>query len=210
MVGDNIKNHLVLDYDLWRVMVGLIELIQTPIQWEKVDSHIEGKIFKEGTQPKGDKYSIRLNTVVDGWAGIAREQYAGSYPQYLYPESGVMVQCASKVLINGKVGGVVTDDINKDKMFKYLWGKNKHWNDDIFESIDWEAIGASMKNMAAKSATRVTSVLELVHGWQNDGQQKELFYEDCEEVMCPAGCGKWESRMHFIQCTAGNLQKGHI
>ena len=57
-VGDNIKNHMVLDYDLWRVMVGLIELIQTPIQWEKVNSHIEGKIFKEGTIPKGDKYSI--------------------------------------------------------------------------------------------------------------------------------------------------------
>ena len=46
MVGNTIKNHLVLDYDLWRVMVGLIELIQTPIQWEKVDSHIEGKIYR--------------------------------------------------------------------------------------------------------------------------------------------------------------------
>ena len=115
-----------------------------------------------------------------------------------------MVQRANKVLINGKVGEVVTDDINKDKMFKYLWGKNKHWNDDIFDSIDWEAIGASMKKLAATSAMRVTNVLKLVHGWQNDGQQKELFYEDCEEeVVCPTGCGKWASRMYFIQCTAG-------
>ena len=28
--------------------------------------------------------------------------------------------------------------------------------------------------------------------------------------MCPAGCGKWESRMHFIQCTDRHLQAGHI
>ena len=77
-------------------------------------------------------------------------------------------------------------------------GENKHWNDNIFDSIDWEAIGASMKTLAATSAMRVTNLLKLVHGWQNDGQQKALFYEDCEEAMCPAGCEKWESRMMQI------------
>ena len=54
------------------------------------------------------------------------------------------------------------------------------------------------------------NALKLVHGWQNDGQQKELFYEDCVEVVCLAGCGKSESRMNFIQCTARHLQAGHI
>ena len=28
--------------------------------------------------------------------------------------------------------------------------------------------------------------------------------------MCPAGCGRSESRIHFIQCTARHLQAGHI
>ena len=28
--------------------------------------------------------------------------------------------------------------------------------------------------------------------------------------MCPAGCGKHESRMHFIQCTVQHLQAWHI
>ena len=65
-MGNNLKNHLVLDYDLWRSMVSLIDLIQTSMQWEKVDSHIEGKIFKEGSQFKGGTCSIWLNTVVDG------------------------------------------------------------------------------------------------------------------------------------------------
>ena len=108
VVGDNIKTHMVLDYDLWRSMAGLIEMIKTPLQWEKVDSHIEGRVFKDGMKPKGNEFSIRLNTVVDGWAGIAREQHRGEYPQHLYPESGVMVQRANKFFINGKVGEVVT------------------------------------------------------------------------------------------------------
>ena len=71
--GNNIKDHLVLDYDLWKAMDSLQELIHTPLRWEKVDSHIEGRVYKEGTSPKGDQYSIRLNGVVDEWAGLARK-----------------------------------------------------------------------------------------------------------------------------------------
>ena len=78
-------------------------MIKTPLQWEKVDSHIEGRVFKDGVKPKGDEFSIRLNTVVDGWAGIARAQHMGVYPQLLYPESGVMVQRANTCFINGRV-----------------------------------------------------------------------------------------------------------
>jgi len=95
-------------------------------------------------------------------------------------------------------------------MIKYLWGKNPHWNDNIFESIDWKALETCMKKMARNSGSLVTNELKLVHGWQNDGQQKELFYEDSEETFCSAGCGNTESRMHFIQCTARNLQAGYI
>ena len=53
-VGDNINQHLVLDYDLWRVMNSLQDLISTPLKWEKVDSHIEGRVYKDGVTPKGD------------------------------------------------------------------------------------------------------------------------------------------------------------
>ena len=90
--GDNIKDHLVLDYDLWQTMMNIQKLISIPLKWEKVDSHIEGKVFKEGVEPKGDEYSIRLNTVVDEWAGKAREAHRGQYPQYLYPDGVVMVK----------------------------------------------------------------------------------------------------------------------
>lgn len=44
----------------------------------------------------------------------------------------------------------------------------------------------------------------------NDGQQREVFYEDGNDTMCPTGCGQTENIMHFIQCTARHLQYGHI
>ena len=44
----------------------------------------------------------------------------------------------------------------------------------------------------------VTNVLRLVHGWQNDGQQKYLFYESNEDNMCLADCGEMESKFHCI------------
>ena len=43
------------------------------ICWKKVDSHIETQVYKEGQSPAGDEVSIRLNKVVDVWAGDARE-----------------------------------------------------------------------------------------------------------------------------------------
>ena len=37
---DSINGHLVLDYDMWRVMNMLQKKIFIPIRWNKVDSHI--------------------------------------------------------------------------------------------------------------------------------------------------------------------------
>ena len=58
---ESIKGHLVLDYDMWRVMNMLQEKIVIPIRWNKVDSHIEEKVYVEGNKPAGNKSSIRLN-----------------------------------------------------------------------------------------------------------------------------------------------------
>ena len=43
------------------------------IRWKKVDSHIETRVYKYLQTPAGDEMSIRLNTVVDTWAGEERE-----------------------------------------------------------------------------------------------------------------------------------------
>ena len=60
-------------------------------------------------------------------------------------------------------------------MIKYLWGKKTYWTEVIFGFIDWKVVETCMTNMANKSGSLVTNTLKLVHGWQNDGQQKDLF-----------------------------------
>ena len=47
-VKDNVKGNLVLDSTMWRVMNMLQEKISIPIRWNKVDSHIEEKVYAEG------------------------------------------------------------------------------------------------------------------------------------------------------------------
>ena len=58
-------------------------------------------------------------------------------------------------------------------------------------------------------ATRVTNVLKLVHGWQNDGYQKIPFFGIGENCECPAGYGQPETRLHFVKYTAPMLKNGH-
>ena len=67
------KDHLVLNYDLLREVEYLQSKIINPIKWNKVDSHINTRKYKEGQTPQGDIFSIMLNEVVDKWVGEVRE-----------------------------------------------------------------------------------------------------------------------------------------
>ena len=98
-----------------------------------------------------------------------------------------MVQMPDKGFVYGDICKWVTEEITQHATVKYLLGKNKHWTTAIFDTIDWQAVEACMRKMAKQSGSMVTNTLKLAHGWQNDGQQKDLFYEDSEEVLCPAG-----------------------
>ena len=57
------------------------------------------------------------------------------------------------------------------------------WTRDILQFVDWEAMGAYMKELRG---TRATNVVKYAHDWENDGQQKGTFYGPSEEVECPA------------------------
>ena len=72
-VGTNLKDHGVLDYDLWKEMIMLQRKIKIPIKWDTVDSHIENRVYREGKGPEGNKFSLHLNKVVDEWAGKQME-----------------------------------------------------------------------------------------------------------------------------------------
>jgi len=61
------------------------------------------------------------------------------------PESGVMVQMHNNSLIYGDICKWVTEEITQNKLIKYFWGKNLHWDDNKFDSIDRKAVETSMK-----------------------------------------------------------------
>ena len=115
-----------------------------------------------------------MNTVVDEWVGLARKGNVGTCKQYFYPESGVMVKLPDKGYVYGDICKWVMEEINQHAMIKYLFGKNKYWTLGIFDTIDWKAIDACMTKMAKQSGSMLTNTLKLVHGWQNNRQQKEL------------------------------------
>jgi len=148
--------------------------------------------------------------VVDEWAEVARKSYRGECSHHFYTESGMMVQMPNTRLIYEDICRWMMEEINQHAMIKYLWGKTHHWTEVIFRFIDWKAVETCMTKMAKKSGYLVTNTLKLVHGWQNDGQQKEPFYEDGEDTLCPASCGQLESRIKIIQCSATNIQAGQI
>ena len=100
---------------------------QFKLNWEKDDSHIERWVYKSGARPCGNKYSIRLNKMVDIWAGGAREWgdtilQGVQTEQFFYPENQVMVQLKNRY-IYGNIINAVREDITKDRIITYLLGK---------------------------------------------------------------------------------------
>ena len=74
-----------------------------------------------------------------------------------------MVQLPNKGCVYRDICRWVAEEINQHQIIKYLWGKNPHWNDTIFESIDWQAVESCMTKMAKSSGSLVTNTLKLVH-----------------------------------------------
>lgn len=95
--------------------------------------------------------------------GRARLGYQGQYQQYVYPESGVVVKLPNNRFMYGDIGRWVTEEINKHKMIRYFWGKNPHWNNVVFESIDRNAVEACMTKLVKASGSVATNTLKLIH-----------------------------------------------
>ena len=130
-MGSIIKQHLVLDYNLWQTMASLQIRIKTPLIWGKVDLHIDTNTYKEGNKFNGDQYSIQLNTILDEWVTVARRSEVGGSRQYFYPESGVMVQSPDKGFVYGDICRWLAEEINQHTMTESLCDKNRHWTESI-------------------------------------------------------------------------------
>jgi hypothetical protein len=105
--------------------------------------------------------------VVVIWVGEVREAVmnkplAVTNPQMYFDKSRVIVQLGGdNRLIYGDIERRVENEITKGPMVTYLMGKNKHWTEKIFNTLDWPGMKMCMGKM---EDTKVTNVLKLVHG----------------------------------------------
>ena len=114
-----------------------------------------------------------------------------------------MVQIGQSQLIYGDMTKHVREDISQRKLIQHLMLKNPAWNNHIFQTINWDTFKAHPQK---QTATRATNIIKLVHGWQNDGCRKGLFYDIQEDTMCPTGCGETELRQHCMNCVSPSLR----
>ena len=82
---------------------------------------------------------------MDEWAGNTRRASGGSYTQYFYPESAVMVKLPKDSFIYGDICRWATDEINQDDLLKLLFGNNPYWTQVIFDTIDWRDMDTCMQ-----------------------------------------------------------------
>ena len=144
--------------------------------------------------------------MLDVWAGEVREK--GHQPKHYFYEEGWIIVCLpDERIIYGNIRNIVTDEISQIELVKYVKEKTPHWTDNIFVTTD---LGSMIVHMGKTSDQRVTNVIKFVYWRHLDGQQKNIFYGEVEDTICPVGGEKRENRMHYVQCNAIHLQKGHI
>ena len=119
-------------------------------------------------------------------------------PQVWYEESQGMVKLKDNVMIYGDIAQRTAFFITKDKLVECLMSKNKHWTRDIYNTIDWEAMGSALRKM---KDTEATNVIKMVHGWQYDGHQKDLFYDIDENSQALPDVDKKR-----VECTISNTK----
>ena len=67
------------------------------------------------------------------------------------------------------------------------------WNEETFDSIDWNAMRAYTRNL---EGTKETNLIKLVMDRQNDNHQNNLFYG--KSGKCPACALEDKNHFHFI------------
>ena len=87
---------------------------------------------------------------MDEWEGNERERIEEKLmeeesPQFFYNESKVMVE--SNNVLYGNISKVMKEEFTRYKIRQYLMAKNKKWTRNIFNSIDWDTMGACMERL---------------------------------------------------------------
>ena len=167
----------------------LIKLIPLQIVFTWIESHQDDKQDNEDLSN-----SARLNIQVDKMAGEHRESMTEAIPTMKIP-AGV-VSGVKGVRYHHFPAEIIRSQVHAPPLKAHILSKTG-WNNDQFNSIEWETYAKVLKMLPA---SQQVNWIKLAHDWQHTGQQQMRFGYNEATWQCPFHCGQQETAMHFCEC----------
>ena len=132
-------------------------------------------------------------------------KYTQPYHRHMFPASKIALH-NRRTFVTASAYMSIIDYITGTQLAEYIQEQNK-WPDQVFHTINWEAIERYMKKMPVSKQVKIC---KYMHNWQNTGRQKQKFAqsagldtedeENQKQYICPFGCGRVEHDQHYLRC----------
>ena len=191
------KKYDCTDYDVWKETVNLLaKATSLNLQLHHVKGHQRETLH----MTNGRQGPLTRQATYNDWCDIAaeleREEHQPPVQLCRIPAAVIYLQTRT-TLVTATSYGTIYDLKTKPVAEDYVSTK-LGLTQGAFQSINWVAMGAYMKNLAISQRVKV---MKYIYDWQNVGAQKKLHkWADVEEYKCPYNCGAIETPMHYLRC----------
>ena len=189
------------------------------ISFQKVKSH------QDKTKPQHElEISEKLNIEADKVATEIRDFIGPMQPYPSLKYDGITILKEDNIPTTN-IHQLVLMKTKGIELKEYLCEIHK-WNEHTFQLINWEGIGNTLNT---SNHVQSLNLVQLIHNWQHDGQQKQLFEltkrqqqriqtkttltiaeletetKELEKIaQCPF-CTNQETHQHYLHCTAPEI-----
>ena len=132
-------------------------------------------------------------------------KYKQPYHLNMFPSSKIALHNGHTFVTASAYTNII-DYITGTHLAEYVQEQNK-WPDQVFHTINWEAIGRYMKGMPISKQARYVSICTI--GKTQDDKNKNLHNrldstrrtkKIKKQYICPFGCGRVEQDQHYLRC----------
>ena len=162
-----LSDYDVKDYSLWRLMNDMVTLtvLTITLRFNKVKSH-------QDSNNNGEPLllSEELNVRVDQIAAHIRQYEGPVQPGYFNDYEGIVITTNDQIP-GRSIFDITLHQIGGAQLKQYLLTKHK-WDISTLSLINWQGLEYSLD---ISDHIKRLNYTQLIHDWQNDGQQKYLF-----------------------------------
>ena len=140
-----------------------------------------------------------------------------------------MIITTNNIIPGRQLYDITLQQIGGAQLKQYLVSKHK-WDDSTFSLINWQGLELTLD---ISDHSKRLNYTQLIHDWQNDGQQKYLFEQNKRQqqrttqnitltpeqqlleeqeldslAQCPF-CKQQETHQHYLYCTNNELTQFH-